>query len=92
MTTTLDSVLSYSPRTARSLRVETDDRVGVDLHFGSLGRAALGLWVLQYAVASLRHFYGDGWIRTLFNVFLLIILNAVVVTPILFATVATRIM
>lgn len=36
--------------------------------------------------------YGDGWMRTLFNVLLLIILNAVVVTPILFATVALRIM
>lgn len=59
---------------------------------GSLGRTALGLCVLYYAVASLKHFYGDGWMRTLFNVLLLIILNAVVVTPILFATVALRIM
>lgn len=59
---------------------------------GSLGRTALGLCVLYYPVASLKQFYGDGWMRTLFNVFLLIILNAVVVTPILFATVALRIM
>ena len=58
--------------------------------FGALGRTALGGWALYYGVATLKHFYGDGWLRTLFKVFLLMLLNAVLVTPVLFATIALR--
>ena len=57
---------------------------------GALGRTALGVWALYYALAALKHFYGDGWLPTLFKVLLLILLNAVLITPILFAIIALR--
>ena len=57
---------------------------------GALGRTALGGWALYYALAALKHFYRDGWLPTLFKVLLLILLNAVLITPILFAIIALR--
>jgi len=45
---------------------------------------------LYYGVATLKHFYADSWLRTLFKVFLMILLNSVLITPILFATIALR--
>jgi len=58
--------------------------------FGAIGRTAIGGWALYYGVATLKHFYGDSWLRTLFKVFLMILLNSVLITPILFATIALR--
>lgn len=40
------------------------------------------------AEASMRHFYEDGWIRTLFKAFLLVVLYMALFTPIYFAVVA----
>ena len=57
---------------------------------GTLGSTALGLWTLYYAAAAMKHFYGDGWLRTLFKLCLLMLLYAVVVTPILGTVVALR--
>ena len=36
----------------------------------------------------MRHFYNDGWMRTLFKVFLLCVLYMVLFTPLYFAVVA----
>lgn len=55
---------------------------------GGLANLALSGWILYYLVASMRHFYADGWMRTLFNVFLLCVLYMVVGTPVYFAVVA----
>ena len=57
---------------------------------GTLASTALGLWTLYYAAAAMKHFYGDGWLRTLFKLCLLMLLYAVVVTPILGTVVALR--
>ena len=57
---------------------------------GELVRFALSMWILYYVVASLRHFYEDSWMRTLFKASLLTLLYMVLVTPVYFATVALR--
>ena len=55
---------------------------------GSLATLALSAWILYYLVASMGHFYEDGWMRTLFKAFLLCVLYMVVFTPIYFVVVA----
>ena len=55
-----------------------------------MASTALGMWTLYYAAAAMKHFYGDGWLRTLFKLCLLMLLYAVVVTPILGTVVALR--
>ena len=55
---------------------------------GSLVNLALSGWILYYLAASMRYFYEDGWMRTLFKVFLLCILYMVVGAPVYFAVVA----
>ena len=55
---------------------------------GSLATLVLSAWILYYLVASMRHFYDEGWMRTLFKVFLLFVLYMVVFTPLYFAVVA----
>lgn len=55
---------------------------------GSLATLVLSAWILYYLVASMRHFYEDSWMRTLFKVFLLCVLYMVVFTPLYFAVVA----
>jgi len=55
---------------------------------GGLARMGLSVWMMYYLVASMRHFYEDGWIRTLFKAFLLVVLYMALFTPIYFAVVA----
>lgn len=55
---------------------------------GGLARMGLSVWMMYYLVASMRHFYEDGWMRTLFKAFLLVVLYMALFTPIYFAVVA----
>ena len=55
---------------------------------GGLARIGLSVWMMYYLVASMRHFYEDGWMRTLFKAFLLVVLYMALFTPIYFAVVA----
>ena len=55
---------------------------------GGLARLGLRVWMLYYLVASMRHFYEDGWMRTLFKAFLLVVVYMALFTPIYFAVAA----
>ena len=56
--------------------------------FGSLGRTILSLWALYYALAAMRRFYKDSWMRTLFKTSILVVLYMLLITPVFFAMVA----